>query len=132
MRLILIFMSLFASISLASSPRMAAPVYKLKIDLSLEGRPASSFGLVVTAGERARISENVDGQETFIEVLADRTADGGVDLQFLVGQMSKKGERLDLGRPRIVARENIPASITVGDDGGEQMSLAVLAQKHSR
>lgn len=121
--------SLISAEGAAASAAVPAPVYKLKIDLSIEGRAHTTFGLIVTAGERARISENIHGQETFLEVVADKAADGGVDLQFVIGQISKKGERLDLGQPRLLARENVPANITVNDAGSEQFSLSVLAQK---
>lgn len=118
------------SVSVFASQR----AFDLQMDLSLEGQHVSSPRMIVKEGEKGTITQESNGQKTFIEVVAreDKTPTGkqAIHMTFVVGKISKDGTRTLVSRPRISVVPNEKAQITVGEEGKpEVLSLSVIATK---
>lgn len=108
--------------------------YDLKMDLSINGKHVSSPRVIVKAGEMATVNQKKDTQESFIEVIATEGKvqnNKGIMMNFTVGYIGKNGERIIVSKPQILAKENEPALITVGEKDGTELSLSVIAQRKS-
>ncbi|MFN7728293.1 MAG: hypothetical protein ACK5P7_03980 [Bdellovibrio sp.] len=108
--------------------------YDLKIDLSMNGKQVSTPRLILKAGEVGKINQSTDGEKSFIEVVATEgqvQKHKGILMNFTVGHISKNGERTIVSKPQILAKENEPASITISEKDGTEISLSVLAKRKS-
>lgn len=108
--------------------------YDLKMELSLNGKHISSPRIIVKEGETATVTQKTDSEESFIEVVAiEGTVQNhnSIMMKFVVGTISKNGERTIVSKPQILARENEPAQITVSEkeNGPVQLSLSVIAKR---
>jgi hypothetical protein len=118
---------------LMGSSAFAANVYHLKMDLSIDGKKVASPGLVVREGAPASITEESSTGKSFVEVIAKEGSiqnHKGILMNFVVEYSGPNGERKILAKPQILAKENEPAQITVGENG-QEMSLTVVAQRKS-
>lgn len=50
-------------------------------------------------------------------------------MNFVVGVIGKNGERIIKSTPQILAKENQPAKIIVGENSNETVSLTVIAKR---
>lgn len=130
-RAIFVFSILCGSVGLASSRG-----YELKMDLSLDGQHVSSPRVVTVAGETATVTQKNETGQSFIEVTANEGAiqgHKGILMKFVVGTISKNGKRTILSKPEVLAKENVPAQITVGKENGAnpEVALSVVAQRKS-
>jgi hypothetical protein len=123
-------------ICLNSTAMASTSGYDLKMDLSLDGKHVSSPSVIVKSGEMASIIQKTDKEEAsnFIEVIASEGEiqnHKGILMKFKVGSISKSGERTVLSEPRILAKENELAKITVSnkEGGSEQLSLSVVVKR---
>lgn len=108
--------------------------YDLKMALSMNGKLTSSSHIVVKAGETATIDPKEGTEQNFIEVVAtegEGQTKSGILMKFAVGYIGKSGKRTIVSRPQILAMENEPASITVGQKGKPEISLSVVAKRTS-
>lgn len=125
MKLIAIALVLFGSSAFASN------AYDLKMDLSLNKKHVSSPRIIVKAGEMGSINQkNGTEDEHFIEVIATESSiknKKGILMNFTIGTIGKNGERTILAKPQILAKENEPAQITIGEKNGSEVSLSVTA-----
>lgn len=115
-----------------SSAFAATNGYDLKMDLSLNGKHISSPRVIVKAGETATVTQKTDTEESFIEVVATEGSiqnHKGILMNFVVGVIGKNGERTIKATPQVLAKENEPAQITVGEKNGEEVSLSVVAKR---
>ncbi len=117
---------------LSSAFAASTPVYKLNVDLTLNGKPVASQGFLAMEGKKSEIQQkNSDGSGTFIEVTAE-DIDGeikSIHMKFVVGTLVK-GQRQILSTPEIIATEGKPATIEIGDvDSPENLKLTVLANR---
>ncbi len=115
-----------------SSAFAATNGYDLKMDLSLNGKHVSSPRVIVKAGETATVTQKTDTEESFIEVVATEGSiqnHEGILMNFVVGVIGKNGERTIKAKPQVLAKENEPALITVGEKNGEEVSLSVVANR---
>ena len=115
-----------------SSAFAATNGYDLKMDLSLNGKHISSPRVIVKAGETATVTQKTDTEENFIEVVATEGSiqkHKGILMNFVVGVIGKNGERTIKAKPQVLAKENEPAQITVGEKNGEEVSLSVVANR---
>lgn len=124
--------TLLVSFLFLSSAFAANPIYKLNIDLTLNGKHVASQGLVVNHGEKSEIQQkSANGSGSFIEVTPEEI-DGElkkVHLKFVIGVIAK-GTRQILSTPEMIVSEGKAGSITVGDDDGpESFTLTVLANR---
>ncbi|MFZ4403033.1 MAG: hypothetical protein ACOYOK_02930 [Pseudobdellovibrionaceae bacterium] len=130
MKMIVIALAFIGSTALAS-----AKGYDLKIDFSLNGKHISSPRLIVKAGEVASISQTTANQEGFfIDVTANESAvqsHKGILMKFVVGVIEKNGQRTIKAKPQILAKENEPAQITVGENNKDEVALSVLVHRKS-
>lgn len=126
MKTILVAIFLFSNLSALAAPRL----YEIKMDLSFNGKKASSPRIIVSEGETGMVTqENSDGK-TFVEVTAREGSvqnRQGILMSFVVGAIDKNGNKTILSKPQILAKENQMARFTSGSkDGNEEMSLSVL------
>lgn len=119
---------------LSTAFAVSTPVYKLNVDLTLNGKPVASQGFLATEGKKSEIQQkNSDGSGTFIEVTAE-DIDGeikSIHMKFVVGTLVK-GQRRILSTPEIIAVEGKLATITIGsDEDPEHLTLTVLANRQA-
>ncbi|WP_409478309.1 hypothetical protein [Pseudobdellovibrio sp. HCB154] len=124
--------TLLVSFLFLSSAFAANPVYKLNINLTLNGKHVASQGLIVNHGEKSEIQQkSANGTGSFIEVTPEEI-DGElkkVHLKFTVGVIAK-GVRQILSTPEMIVSEGKAGTIEVGeDDGPENFTLTVLANR---
>ena len=117
---------------LSTAFAVSKPVYKLNVDLTLNGKPVASQGFLAIDGKKSEIQQkNSDGSGTFIEVTAEEI-DGElnrVHMKFTVGTLVK-GQRRILSAPEMIVTEGKSASIAVGDEeDSEHLTLTVLANR---
>lgn len=128
MKLLIGIFLLNGSFALANTPS-----YDLSMNLSLNGKYASSPRLIVKEGEAGTIIQKTKTEHNFIEVVATEKIDQnhkGILMKFVVGTIDKNGQRKIIAKPQIVARENETAQITVSTDNGpEELSLSVIAKR---
>lgn len=130
MRSILIGMMVFSALAAVAGTKG----YDLRMDLTIDGKFKSSPSVLLKEGETATIFRKIDVDENFIEVVAtEGKSKNGILMKFVVGKIGEDGERIILARPEILAKENQPASITLGgnEGGSEKMSLSVIATKET-
>lgn len=115
------------------SPAFASTVsYDLKMELSINGKPVSSPRLIVKSGEMGSISQTADTEESFIEVIATEgqvQGHKGIMMNFTIGYIGKNSDRTIVSKPQILAKENEPALITVGEKDGTELSVSVVAKR---
>lgn len=124
--------TLLVSMLFFSSAFAAKPVYKLNIDLTLNGKHVASQGLLANESEKSEIQQKyANGAGSFIEVTPEEI-DGELNkihLKFVVGILVK-GVRQILSTPEMIVTEGKAGTITVGeDDGPESFTLTVLANR---
>ncbi len=122
------------ALALIAGSAFAGNSYDLKINLSLNGKHVASPRVIVKAGEKATITQRVDSQESFIEVVATESEAKnapGIMMKFIVGYIQKNGDRTIISQPQILTNENFPSTMTVGKIGEEQLSLTVQAERKS-
>jgi type II secretory pathway component HofQ len=108
--------------------------YDLKIDLAVNGKIVSSPRILVKAGEMGTIVQKNDAEESFVEVIATEGTinnHSGILMNFNIGFIDKNGKRNISSSPQILATENKPAQITVGEKNGTVMSLSVVAHRRT-
>lgn len=111
-------------------PAMAfATQYDIALKLKSNGREISSPRVVVRDGERAKITQKDADGTTFWEIMANERGPGGVKLSFTLGKVDRFGHQSVLSKPQIMAMENEPAELTVGEDGTEVLTLSVVAKR---
>lgn len=123
-----------ALLMVGSSAFASTNGYDLKMDLSMNGKHVSSPRIIVKAGEKGTINQKTDTEESFIEVVATEGQvqnNKGIMMNFTVGYIGKNGERTIVSKPQILAKENEPAQITVGEKDGTELSLSVVAKRKS-
>lgn len=123
-----------ALILVGSSAFASTNGYDLKMDLSMNGKHVSSPRIILKAGEKGTINQKTDTEESFIEVVATEGQvqnNKGIMMNFTVGYIGKNGERTIVSKPQILAKENEPALITVGEKDGTELSLSVVAKRKS-
>ena len=124
--------TLFVSFLFLSSAFAGQPIYKIDLNLNLNGKLLSSPSMHVVSGEKAQIeTKSESGNGSFIEVTPEEI-DGElkkVHLKFVVGVIAK-GKRRVLSTPEMIVSEGKEGTITVGDDDGpEHLTLTVLANR---
>lgn len=123
-----------ALILVGSSAFATTNGYDLKMDLSMNGKRVSSPRIIVKAGEKGTINQKTGTEESFIEVVATEGQvqnHKGIMMNFTVGYIGKNGERNIVSKPQILAKENEPALITVGEKDGTELSLSVVVKRKS-
>lgn len=122
----LIVLSLLIGSSVFASNR-----YDLKMELSLNGKKASSPRIIVREGEIGSLTQGSSTENTLIEVVAKEIEIQNhkrIMMNFVVGYIGQDGKKTILSKPQILTKENETAQITVSDDNGkETMSLSVVA-----
>jgi hypothetical protein len=106
--------------------------FDLKMDLSMGGKHLASPRILVKEGEKALVSQEKNGEMSFIEVVAveERSpkGDGGIRLDFVIGKIAADGSRTMVSQPRLLAYPGEKSQITVSnDDSGSTFSLSVIA-----
>lgn len=115
----------------ASQVRASNLSYDLKMELTLDGK-SSSPRIIVTEGQKASIEEVTTSKHAFVEVIATSSKSDSkvVMMDFVVGTVDSAGTRTIVSNPRILAKENERAQITIqNDEGSGNLSLAVVAQR---
>lgn len=117
------------------SSAFASNGYDLKMELSMNGKKVSSPRIVVREGETGSITQETAYEKTFIEVVAKEGSiqnNEGILMNFVVKYVGQGGKRTIVLKPQVLAKENKPAQITMGEeDGKETISLSILAQRKS-
>lgn len=127
---ILMAMVCLFSVSVFASQK----AFDLKMDLSIEGKHVSSPRIVVKEGEKGTITQESNGQKSFIEVVAkeDKAPNGkqAIFMTFVVGKIANDGTRTVISQPQIISIPNEKAQISVGEKGNpDLLSLSVIANK---
>jgi type II secretory pathway component GspD/PulD (secretin) len=114
---------------LFSAPAFAAGTqYNISMKLKSNGKEISSPSVVVKEGETAKITQRDNDGTTFWEVVANEKREG-ILLNFTVGKIDKDGHQSVLSKPKILALENEPAEMTVGQSGNQILTLSVVAKR---
>lgn len=126
--------TLLVSFLFLSTAFAAKPIYKLNVDLTLNGKHVASQGLLANEAEKSEVQQKYsNGTGSFIEVTPEEI-DGEQDkihLKFVVGKLVK-GARQILSTPEMIVTEGKSGSITVGeDDGPESFTLTVLVNRQT-
>jgi type II secretory pathway component HofQ len=106
----------------------AQQIYDLTLDLSMGGKPISSSRILVSEGETASVETKGTSARNYIEVLPKEGKMGGREgilISFKIGKVDKFGKRTIISKPRILARENIQASIKQSLTGNKKQTLVV-------
>ena len=121
----------FFGLTLKAAPTPQA--YDLKMELYINGKLVSSPKLIVKANEKASIEEKSANGEYFIQVIASESTSlkpQGILMKFIVGAINKDGEKSILSKPQVIANENEPAVITLGDNKtAQEISLKTIAKR---
>lgn len=121
---------IFALTLMCASVASAAPGFDLKMRVSLNnGRQVASPHVITKANELVTMSVGNPDGEMFIELIATEKGADQIFMSFTIGHLNADGTRQVISKPQITALENETASIQVGDDTGEVLSLTVLAKK---
>ncbi len=124
---------LFLSTAIAATnPKQGLPIYKLNVDLTLNGKHVASQGLLANEGEKSEVQQKYsNGTGSFMEVTPEEI-DGELDkihLKLVIGRLVK-GVREILSTPEMIVTNGKSGSITVGeDDGPESFTLTVLVNR---
>ena len=146
MKLLIIFLSFiaaqtsFAAVKkshlkpAAVIPTALEKAYDLQMELTIDGKHVSSPRVLVKPGETASVTQQSETDNSFIEVVATEGTlqnHSGILMKFVVGTIDKDGKRTIVSHPEILAKENEPATITVGQKNGspEELSLSVVAER---
>ncbi len=122
--LFILFLILISSYSFASTQ-----TYDLKIDLSINGKHIASPRMIVKDGVTSSMTQDSDGKRTFIDVIATEQK-SAILMKFVVGTISKIGEKQILSTPQILTVANEKAEVTVGNQKeSSEMNLSVIARK---
>lgn len=118
----------------ATNPKQGAPIYKLNVDLTLNGKHVASQGLLANEGEKSEVQQKYsNGTGSFMEVTPEEI-DGELDkihLKLVIGRLVK-GVREILSTPEMIVTNGKSGSITVGeDDGPESFTLTVLVNRQA-
>jgi len=116
----------------AGTAAFASNGYDLKMELSMNGKKVSSPRLIVVEGAKGSVTQDDGNGKTFIEVVATEGEfqhHKGILMNLVVGTIAKDGTKTILAKPQILAKENEPAQITVGEKDKETLSLSVLASR---
>lgn len=129
-------MKIFGTVLLvmSGSAFASSTAYDLRMNLAIDGKHVSSPRVIVKEGASATITQEIDSQKQFIEVIATESKiqkQAGVRMKFVIGLIGANGERTILARPQVIATEGKPAQITQNDtlSGEERLSLSVTAHK---
>jgi hypothetical protein len=118
--------ALLSLLMLSASTFAAIPGYDIKMDLSLNGKKASSGKVQVKEGESAVILSPAASGETFIEVSNVQDTGAGMKMNFVVGSIEEDGSRKVLSRPEVLVEEGQTATVESSD-----VSLQVSAKRKS-
>lgn len=126
--------TLLVSFLFLSSAFAANPSYKLNINLTLNGKPATSRSIVAHDGQRSEIVQKAaNGSATFIEVTPEEV-DGElktIHLKFVIGTLVK-GTKQILSMPEMIVEEGKEGSIEIGDSNDPlSLALTVLANRQA-
>jgi hypothetical protein len=126
----ILFMILFSN----SFVFAAIKSFDLSMELSLDGQPITSSGILVNEGKKALLTQEVNKEKTFVEVVAQehvvKNGQNLIKMSFIVGKMGKDGSRKIIGKPQVITAENERVRISVSSEAGqEQMDLTVTAKR---
>ncbi len=108
-----------------------ANMYKMKMELTVDGKIVARPTVVAAEGQKAVVTEKPDGQSKgfYIEVVAGEADKKKILMKFVVGS-DENGVRTVLGSPEVIAKEKKGATVSVTkSDGSESMSLKVWAER---
>lgn len=113
-------------IAVSATPKQ----FNLKMDLSIDGKHASSPQLIVKEGQKALIQQGDKNQTTFIEVVAieeKSVEDKSILMKFVIGTIEKDGSRKVISTPQIRTLPSEKAEVRVGDqERPEAISFSVI------
>lgn len=127
--LVLLSLVLFSSSAFAANK-----AYQLDLKLFVNGEHVISPQIIVRDGERGDIMVGSPAEKKFIEVVATEGSMGktkGILMNFKVGRVLADGSREILAKPTVVSIEGEGASITVGEQGKDEVSLELIATRTS-
>lgn len=112
----------------------AVNMFDLEMSLTVDGKLISSPHITVQEGKPGLITQEANGEKSFIEVTATekKSAHGQnvVYMSFVVGNFDNNGQRTVISKPQISAAYDQKAQITVrGSQKPEALSLTVIAKK---
>lgn len=114
------------------SATAATPGYDLTIDYAQNGQRVTSPRVQVKEGETATVIRKINGKESFIQVEAQESSMEDkqvIKMKLAVGTIDENGNRTILARPEILTDEKNPASVTIEDEMGDEVSLSVVAKR---
>lgn len=124
---LLAFVAVFASFQASA----VVQSYDIAMKLKSNGKEISSPTVVVTEGETAKLTQRDSDGTTFWEIVA-RESQNQILLSFKVGKIDKDGKHTVVSKPTILAMENEPSEMTIGETGGaEILTLSVVAKRKS-
>lgn len=121
---------LFSSLSVFAIPKS----FDLNMELSIDGKPIKSSGILVNEGKKALLTQEINKEKTFVEVIAHeyivKNGEPLIKMSFVVGKMAEDGSRKIIGKPQAVTAENERIQLSVSRDAGkEQIDLTVTAKR---
>ncbi len=125
---------IFAFLFLGSVAQASVPGYLLKLDLSINHKHVAASSMLVKAGEVGTVTQKTDSGTTYIDALAmegQLQGKSGILIQFTVGRLNAKGERVDIASPQVLVNENKEARVSMRHTGkdSERISISVVAAR---
>ncbi len=93
--------------------------YEVKVDLKIKGKAFPTFQATTSEGEKAQITQEVDGVKSFVEVIAtdkSTSTKNAIMMSFVVGTINKKGEKTIIGSPRVIALNKHESQVSAGQE----------------
>lgn len=123
------------SILLMSVSAVAASnIYNINVKISTDGQPETASGLTIEEGKTGTIVSETNVEKSYFEVVAtEGEFDGnkGILMKFVVGSILKDGSRKVISQPTILAKAGEEASIEIGNNKKEKMTLKVIASRQA-
>lgn len=128
MKLLALLIFVFADTALA-----ATDFYDVEMKVSVNGGKSSfSPSMFLVPGEPSSAANQVDGEETFVEVVAKEGQiqnRKGILMNLKIGKVSADGKRTILSNAQVLTEENKVAEVRVGKQGAEDVVVSVVAQR---
>ncbi len=120
----------FATQAVLSAADASAPLYKLALQIQLDGKDWQKPTLIVRAGVRAKVSMTGESDSWDIEVLTLPLPDNKLDVKAVI---SRGMPWQVIARPRLITRDGETARVELTtDDGAHTLSMNVVGTPMSK
>lgn len=115
----------------SSSAFATTKAFDLQMEIALNGQAVASPHVTAAADELASVHQKSADFQSVIEVVASesRIHPGNIELRLKVIVITADGKNMAVAEPMLILSENQNGKIAVGTQDGNELSIAVLAQR---